>query len=484
MASPPMKSSDALPQATAGYALLPFRFLRLDDVRYMATNLAGEHVVLTREDIHRFIRHELPCASAVYRTLKSRHFLLEEGSTVAIDLLAAKYRTKLAHLRQFTSLFMFVTTLRCDHSCSYCQASHRSEAAPDCDMSYEVADRAVEFMFRSPSPTIKVEFQGGESLLNFDLVKHIILAVAARNCQDRRDIEFVIASNLSALTGEMLAFCAEHKVFFSTSLDGPTDLHNANRPRAGHDSHAEVTAGIRRIQETLGGNTVSALMTTTRASLGRARDIVDEYVRQGLCSIFLRPLNPYGLAAATSALTYSVDAWLDFYREALGYILGLAATGVNLREEYTSLILRKMLTPYSTGYVDLQSPAGIGIAGIIFHCDGAVYCSDEGRMLAEMGDQRFRMGNLLEDSYEEIMLNEPFLEALTESIGESCPQCADCAIVPYCGSDPVRHYRTQGDVVGHKPTSDFCRKHLGIVQHLVALLEDDPVAARVLKSWV
>ncbi len=465
-----------------GYALLPFRFIPLDGTRYLATNFSGEHLVLTREDTHRFIRHQLPQDSAAYRSLKSRHFLLDQGSTVAVDLLAAKYRTKLVRLKHFTSLFMFVTTLRCDHSCSYCQVSHRSETVIGCDMSVEVAERAIDFMFRSPSPAIKVEFQGGESLLNFERVRQIVLAVEERNSQEGRDIEYVITSNLSALTDQILDFCFEHGVYFSTSLDGPRDLHNANRPRPGHDSYEEVTEGIRRVREALGPFKVSALMTTTRASLTRARDIVDEYVQQGLSAIFLRTINPYGLAAAGQG--YSVDEWLTFYREALGYIIELAAGGVCLREEYASLILRKMLTPYSTGYVDLQSPAGIGIAGIIFHYDGSVYCSDEARMLAEMGDQRFRMGSLLEDSYDDVMLNEPFLETLNESIAESCPQCADCAVLPYCGSDPVRHYRAQGDVVGFKPTSDFCRKHMGIVKHLVTLVEDSPTASRVLRSWI
>ncbi len=40
------------------------------------------------------------------------------------------------------------------------------------------------------------------------------------------DLAFVIATNLSPLNDEMLRFCDVHDVFFSTSLDGPADLHN------------------------------------------------------------------------------------------------------------------------------------------------------------------------------------------------------------------------------------------------------------------
>jgi hypothetical protein len=37
-------------------------------------------------------------------------------------------------------------------------------------------------------------------------------------------------------------------------------------------------------------------MTTTEASLDRAREIIDCYLELGLTNIFLRPLSPYGFA--------------------------------------------------------------------------------------------------------------------------------------------------------------------------------------------
>ena len=471
----------------SGYALLPFQFGRLDGRRYLLTNFVGEHLVLPREQLEDFIRHRLSKKSRTYRDLQSRHFLLDAGSEVAVDLLSAKYRTKQAFLADSTSLFMFVTTLRCDHRCTYCQAARRAKNAADCDMPREVARRGVEFMFRSPSPHIKVEFQGGESLLNFDLVRYVVELAEERNQIENRDVMFVLTTNLSAISPDALQFCADHDVYISTSLDGPADLHNANRPRPGGNSHQEAIDGIAAAQDALGADRVSALMTATPASLGRGREIVDEYLRCGLSSIFLRMINPYGYACsfdANNSSTYTADEWLDFYRDTLDYILQLAAAGADFREEFAELIIRKMLSPHATGFVDLQSPAGIGIAGIVFNYDGGVYASDEGRMLAEMGDRRFRMGSLLENTYEEIMLDRRFIATLERTMAECVPGCADCAIRPYCGSDPVRHYRTQGDIVGNKPTSDFCRKNAGVVRHLVKLLEDDPQAAAVLKGWV
>ena len=60
------------------------------------------------------------------------------------------------------------------------------------------------------------------------------------------------------------------------------------------------------------------------------------------------------------------------------------------------------------------------------------------------------------------------------SIVETMPGCAECAFVPYCGADPVFHYRTQGDLVGHRPTSTFCVKNMGIIRAPVRAASGEP----------
>jgi uncharacterized protein len=471
--------------STSNYSLLPFRFIRLDHDRYVVTNIAGEYIILTQPQLQNFAHHRLPAQSDTYQTLKSRHFLLDEESTVALDLLATKYRTKQALLPKFTSLFMFVATLRCDHSCGYCQVSRQSLDKKAFDMTEEMADRAIDFMFRTPSPTIKVEFQGGEPLLNFDLIRYVVEAVEQRNIAEGKEIVFVIATNLAPLTDEHLAFCLSHNIFISTSLDGPRDLHNRNRPRPGRDSYEKAIEGIRRVRECLGPHRVAALMTTTEASLTQPVEIIDEYVKQGFESIFLRSISPYGFAAKTGLMDrYRMADWLEFYKKGLAHILRLNGRGIHVREEYSAIILQKILTPWATGYVDLQSPAGIGISCLVFNYDGDIYASDESRMLAEMGDKTFRLGNVFTDSFESVMGSPTLLKLLSESMTEGVPMCADCGFQPYCGSDPVYHHATQGDHVGFKPTSAFCQKNMAVMRHLIELLEDQPEAATVLRSWV
>jgi len=470
---------------SSGYRLLPFKFTKLQDTEYVVTNQAGEFLVLARDDLEAFVRHRLPFRSTVYADLKSKHFLLDDDSDVAIDLLALKVRTKLKRLADFTGLHIFVVSLRCEHSCPYCQVSRQSDDKLAFDMSSETARKALDLVFRSPSPNLKIEFQGGEPLLNFPLIQEVVLAAKERNRTEQRNLAFVIATNLAPLTDEMLDFCREHDVLISTSLDGPADLHNRNRPRPGRNSHQLAVAGIDRARMALGRDRVSALMTTTEASLGRVKDIIDEYLVCGFDGVFLRPLSPYGFAVKTRwYAAYDAERWLQFYREGLDYIIELNRTGTFFVEQYAAMILSKMLTPFETGYVDLMSPAGIGLGAAVYNYDGDVYASDEARMLAEMGNRTFCLGNVHTDSYESMFLSDALLEALETSYAGSAPMCTDCAFEPFCGADPVYHHATQGDFVGHKPTSAFCIRNMSIFRHLISLMRADDDVRRIFLSWV
>lgn len=469
--------------ADGSYRLLPFRFMRWDDGEVLLTNDAGEHAFISSQQLLDLAKHQLGRTDPAYFELKAKHFLTDTSMLVPLELLATKYRTRKSFLDGGARLHLFVVTLRCDHSCRYCQVSRVSEDRERYDMSRETAARAVELMFRAPGPALKVEFQGGEPLLSFDLLRWLVEKIEVRNLVERRDLQFVVTSNLASLTDEMLSFFRDHNVLLSTSLDGPEALHNANRPRPGRNAYALTVAGIDRARAVLGSDHVSAMMTTTKASLSYPREIVDEYIRRGFTSIFLRPISPYGFAARTGeAAKYEADEFLEFYRVGLDHVIALNRRGNPFIETYAALLLRKILTPFATGYVDLQSP--VGTSAVAYNYDGDVYATDEGRMLAAMGDTSFRLGNVHEHGYEEIFGGSTVQGLLRNSVVEALPGCTDCAFLPYCGGDPVFNHRTQGDVIGHRPTSAFCQKNMSILRHLVGLLKNgDPFTRGLFASW-
>ena len=466
------------------YELLPFRFESLEGNDVVLTNFVGEFVILKRDKLDEVVQKRLSPTDETYSLLRSRHFIKEASDTASIELLGLKTRTKYSNIRNFTNLHLFVVSLRCDHSCQYCQVSRQSENKAAFDMTEETADKALQIVFRSPNPAIKIEFQGGEPLLNFDLVRYVVIKAKQINEIEKRDLQFVITTTLSLITDEILDFCKEHKILLSSSLDGPEDLHNRNRPRPGKDSYTRFVEGLQKARDKLGYDSVSALMTTSPASLTRVRDIIDEYLKHDLDGIFLRHLSPYGFAIKTKSYdAYNVDRWLEFYREGLDYIVELNKQGVRFTEHFASLLLTKMFTSNDPGFVDLMNPSGAGISAVVFNYDGDVYASDESRMLREMGDTTFKIGNLHTNSYEEIFTSEALLNALDDSFTLSAPMCSDCAFEPWCGAEPVFHHAIFGDVLGRKPESEFCKRIMGVVRHLLNKMQTDPEAKEIFMRW-
>jgi uncharacterized protein len=473
------------PSADKTYSLLPFKFERLTDDETVVTNIAGETLLVQHADVEELVAGSLAPSTEIYSDFRAKHFLTDSLTrNSALKLLALKVRSRYRRLPQFTGLHLFVVTLRCEHSCPYCQVSRQSEDKNAFDMSSETALRALGLTFRSPSDAIKIEFQGGEPMLNFSLIQEIVLEAEARNRHAGKNLQFVIATNLAVVTPEILEFCAEHRIQISTSLDGPAELHNKNRPRPGHDSYERAVKGIEMARGIVGRENVSALMTTTQASLSYAKEIISEYLAQGFNEIFLRPLSPYGFAVKTKSFqAYNAQRWLEFYEEGLEYIISLNRHGIEFREHYAALVLKKMLTSDDPGYVDLMSPAGIGIGAVLYNYDGEVFASDESRMLAEMGDHRFKIGNVFENSYEDIFLSEELLAPLSDSFTLSAPMCSECAFEPFCGADPVYHYAQSGDYLGHKALSGFCNRNMWIFKYLLRRMNEDDFVRDLFLRW-
>lgn len=484
----PFASRETFVAATnTSYQLTPFRFTRIPDTggMFLIVNELGEYHFLREEDFHSFRRHELDTTEDVYLDLRSKHFLLDEHCDTYWPYAVSQYRTRKSFLQGGPALHIVVVTLRCDHTCRYCQVSRQLESASRFDLSEPHALLVIDRIFESPSAHLKVEFQGGEPFLAFDRIRFMVEKIEERNASEGRTIEFVIATTLHHLTDERLEFCRRHRISLSTSLDGPEDLHNRNRPRRGSDSYERTIAGISQARAALGADAVSALVTLTRESLKRPEEIVDTYVDLGFPAIFLRPLSPYGFAVrATFRIGYSVDDFLAFYDRALDRIVQVNQAGTYLEETYTSILLQHILTPHPTGYVDLCSPAGAMLGALVYNYDGGVYASDEGRMLAETGDRSFLLGSV-SDSYAGLLTSPAARDLLQSNVAEALAGCSDCAFLPYCGADPVHHRAVHGRQEGHRPTSDFCRRQTALFQRIFRRLAGprDP-SLSVMMSWL
>lgn len=462
------------------YALLPFNFITISGHEVLINEL-GDFIIVPIGTALSIVNHSIS-DEELYKSLVANYFVTEEILPSILDIYASRLRTKKGFLDDKTSLHIFVLTLRCNQNCTYCQASSQEEMSKHCSMSLEDMTASVQMMFHSPSPHLTMEFQGGEPSLEIDLIRHGIETAENINKVENRKLTYVLCTNCRSLSDELLELCKQYSILISTSLDGPSYIHNKNRGR--EDSYEKTIAGINKARRVLGDDAVSALMTTSELALDYPKEIVDEYVNDGFNGIFLRALNPYGLAAQNDDWKKYNQRFVSFYKTALDYIINLNQQGIFFREEYASIILRKMLTPYTTGFVDLQSPAGTINSVIVYNYDGYVYASDESRMLAEVRDYSFRLGKMT-DKYEEVFCGSVAKKMGKVWANEALAGCSSCPIKVYCGADPVRHHSTQGDMYGFRPTSMVCEKNKAIIEYILSLVvERGEEVLSIFRRWV
>jgi len=466
--------------------LVPFRFRDVAG-EVLLTNEWGDWIFVTRAQLGELARGEIP--EALGERLRARNFL---RSALDVNAIAERVRSKRRFLDYGPNLHMLVVTLRCNETCVYCHASRANMDAVHTDMTPEIGEKCVDLMLQSTSPSVTLEFQGGEPLVNFPVMRHVIEYALAKNRAYGKDLGFTMVSNLALMDEEKLAYLVDKRVQICTSIDGPEPIHNKQRVLAGGNAHRETVRWIERINKRyidIGLDPtlyhVEALLTTTREALKYPREIVDTYVNLGCRAIFLRPVDPFGFAGKTAQVVeYDRAAYRDFYRTAVEHILGMNRRGEQVLERYAAIFLTKILAGEDPNFLDIRSPSGSGIGGLAYNYDGGIFTSDEGRMLHEMGDSAFLIGDVRTATYRGLMKHETVRALVMASLREVQPDCVSCTYVPYCGVQPEHSYRTQGTIFGRMRESTVCSVHKGIKDFLFEKLrEDDEQTVEILRRW-
>ncbi|MEG1930916.1 MAG: His-Xaa-Ser system radical SAM maturase HxsB, partial [Anaerovorax sp.] len=348
-------------------------------------------------------------------------------------------------------------------------------------MSIETAEKCVDLALQSPNNYLSFEFQGGEPLLNFKTIEHIVKYTKMH--QGLKKISFNLVSNLTILDEYKINFIKQHHISVSTSLDGDSTLHNINRPCLQGNSYEIWAKNYKILQSQLDCN-IGAIQTTTKYSLNKYKEIVDEYIHNGLETVFLRPLTPLGYAATRwDELGYTAEDFVSFYDKSLKYIIERAKNGANIREGHASLFLCKILDHVAGNYTELRSPCGAALGQLAYNYDGAIYTCDEGRMMAEMGDHSFRVGTV-HSNYKDLVTGSICKSMAVASCLESIPQCSDCVYSPYCGVCPVLNYASHGNIFADMPNHFKCKIYSGMLDSIFdLLLKNDAATQFILKSW-
>ncbi|MBU4386834.1 MAG: His-Xaa-Ser system radical SAM maturase HxsB [Actinobacteria bacterium] len=459
-----------------------FRFKQFNSGTYLLTNEIGEYVFLNKKDFNDYSGGKLTGKQKAHQELLEKNFIDSEAGKRA---LAEKYKVKNNFLQQGPSLHIIVTTLRCDHKCVYCQTSSRGAGAKNFDMDAATAKKAVDLIFESPSPAIAIEFQGGEPLLNWEIVKFITDYAIEKRKNGNKDLEIRLMSNFSLMDEEKMKFFLDRTVGLCTSLDSPQEAHDKNRLFLGKgSSHGNTVKWINKARKAYGGKVdkfmPGAVMTVTKHAFPYFKEMVDEYIGLGFEGIFLRPLTRLGVARnAWKAIGYTPEEYIKFYKKTVDYIIELnVKKNIKFYERTAAFFLTKILNQKDPNYLDSRSPCGAGIGQILYNYNGDIYTCDEGRML---GDDTFKIGKIGKNCYNDIIGHDTVKAMCVASCLDGLA-CDHCVYKPYCGVCPVLSYSQYGTIFPQLPKDEKCKANKGILDYLFLKLKDKK-NYHILKKW-
>lgn len=436
--------------------LLPFNLERLDEKRVFVSNIGGFTHVVPSDQLTVLLEDPDLIPVPQRYELTRKLFVSEEQDYAAKRLaLASAYAKRLTADLQFRPVFMFVPTLRCDHTCSYCQVARAPVDQLEFDMTEELLDQAVTRMVSIGSPPYSIEVQGGEPLLRFDLIEK--LYQLCENKIGESNFSVVIASSLSLITSEVIEWARPRNISFSMSLDGTANVHDRNRILASDSSHARAVSGAKLILQELGSERLGFVTTITKEGLNDPQGLIDAYAELGGTNMFVRPLSPYGFARKKGMGSYTLEEYFVFYRELLRLLKIRWEAGLEVTEHSLGVHVKRLQKPDYNGYADLKSPSGYGLNAILFNYDGKLFGSDEARMLQRVHPEiDFSLGSVEDKELEISHLSEAIIEG---GINLDKPGCSTCAYQPFCGADPLQNISLFGEPVGHKAQSPFCEYH-------------------------
>ena len=169
---------------------------------YLITNDFGNYAFIDKTNFMKLVNKE-ELDEEIKTELIEKNFIYEESDELFSIKKYSDLRKFKGHLLMPTILHIFVVSKNCNFNCIYCQAGHLNQKEKYI-MDEATAKAAVDIALQSPSKYLTFEFQGGEPLTNYEIIKYIV--EYSKEVADDKIIEYNVVSNLTLLTDEMIEF--------------------------------------------------------------------------------------------------------------------------------------------------------------------------------------------------------------------------------------------------------------------------------------
>ncbi|KOR87837.1 thioether cross-link-forming SCIFF peptide maturase [Paenibacillus solani] len=327
----------------------------------------------------------------------------------------------------------------CNLSCDYCFASQGKYNGDRAIMSFEVGQRAIDFLLENSGHhrNLDIDFFGGEPLMAWKTVKQIVAYARSKEQEHKKNFRFTFTTNGMLLSDEITEFLNKEMYNVVLSLDGRKEVHDRLRTTAnGKGSYEHIVPKFQEFVQKRGDQEYYVRGTYTGNNVDFTNDIF-HIADLGFDKISMEPVicdpretyaltdddlpeiyNQYEILATEMIKRGEQDKGFTFYHYMLdlseGPCIQKRITGCGSGTEYLAV------TPW----------------GELFPCHQFV------------GDEEYSMGNIWDG------ITKPELQCqLKQSNCYSKPECKDCWAKLYCsGGCPANSLHATGSING---TYDF-----------------------------
>ncbi len=356
----------------------------------------------------------------------------------------------------------------CNMRCRYCFYTDEMEARSCANygfMSLDTLQAVVLRALQTAEGSVTFAFQGGEpTLVGLDFYRALVRMVAQHNTRGLA-VQYALQTNGLVIDDLWAAFLAENRFLVGLSLDGPPQLHDANRlDAAGQGTHARVLAAARTMQRH--GVEFNILTVVTSALARSGRKIWNYYEKNGFDWLqFIPCLAP--LDGEDTPWTLSAARYGQFLKDTFDCWYDAALRGRPISERSFDNWL---------GMLAGRCPESCGMSGVCSHqyvleADGSVYPCDFYVL------DGLRLGNLVTDSFADIETTRQAL-GFVEASRPIHPDCCGCKWQPLCRGGCRRHREPLQTPDGLPGKNRFCEAYQQFFPYAIARLERMATAVR------
>lgn len=145
-------------------------------------------------------------------------------------------------------------TNQCNLACTYCYEFGADKIATPQGkpkyMTLETAKASIDFLLASSGnrEAVHITFFGGETLMNFKLLREVVAYANAEAAGAGRKITYSLTTNATLLTDEIIDFLSDNAIGVTVSMDGPAELQDKRRVyKNGKGSYAVIEPRLRAL---------------------------------------------------------------------------------------------------------------------------------------------------------------------------------------------------------------------------------------------